>query len=68
MTWRVLFPAGPASDVREAFERWLVACEDARVDDQRIRFDLIRSDRGDLLRVLINMDQFGEDGKSKFVE
>jgi hypothetical protein len=61
MTWKVLFPAGPAAEVREAFVGWLAAREGPPLDEQRVRFDLIRSDEGELLRVLIDADLFGED-------
>lgn len=60
MTWRVLFPAGPAAEVREAFDRWLEAHEGPPLGEDRIRFDLIRSGEGELIRILIDEDPFDE--------
>jgi hypothetical protein len=61
MTWQVIFPAGPAAEVRTAFEEWLAARQGPPLAEQQIRFDLIRSGEGELLRILIDADPLDED-------
>lgn len=61
MTWQVLFSAAPAAEVRAAFEEWLAAREGPPLAERQVRFDLIRSDDGELLRILIDADLLGED-------
>jgi hypothetical protein len=60
MTWQVLFTAGPVAEVREAFEEWAAARPGTPLAEHQVRFDLIRSDDGDLLRILIVADPFDE--------
>ncbi len=61
MTWQVLFSEGPAAEVREAFEGWLAAREGPPPEERQIRFDLIRTKEGELLRILIDVNPLGVD-------
>lgn len=66
MTWRLLFPAGPIQQVKAAYERWRIenlslGVDGRTVPDESIRIDLIRSRRGELMRVSVQADAVGPD-------
>ena len=58
---RYIVPHGPGtpSEVRGAFDRWLMRRDGAPLTESQVRFDLIRPTDGALLRVLVDADALG---------